>query len=425
MSETVRVEISAIAAGGEGVGRTPDGRAVFVHRTVPGETVRAEVLTAKRRWARAKLDTVLEPAPDRREPPCAFYARCGGCTLEHMEYAAQLSAKAGIVAAALRRIGRLDIEPPDVVPSPAELRYRNRLSFTLARLPGGRVVAGFHELHRPGRILDIDDRCLMPEPAVARTWAGLRATWGRTASRLPSGPELRLTIRAVASGRTALLVQGGYGPGRADELLPRVPELDAVWHQPSPDRETTLLAGTPHLVEDWHGEEIRLAGGVFLQVNRAAAALLEAHVLTLAGDVAGSHVVDAYCGVGLHAARLAARGARVTAIELDADAVREGRRRAPDVRFIRDRVESALPAALPADIVIVNPPRTGLGEDVVDVLRARPPARLIYVSCDPATLARDVQRLDPVFRMRSIRCFDLFPQTSHVETVLEMSCSTM
>lgn len=421
------VDVAGIAAGGAGVGRLPDGRAVFVQRTAPGDRVRVAVVERKRRWARAELRAVLRPGPGRRAAPCPHYDRCGGCTIEHIDYPVQLRVKAGIVAEALRRIGGLDAPTPDVTPSPHEFRYRNRVSFTLLRLGAGRVIAGFHELERPGRIVDITGACLLPEPPVADAWAALRREWGRDAHRLPSGRRLRLTLRGAAAGEVSLLVDGGHAPGRPDELLQRVPALAAVWHRPEGARDWTLLAGAAAVAEQWADEDVALSGVAFLQVNRAAAAALEEHVIRLAGAVAGpgARVVDAYCGVGLHARRLAREGAAVVGIELDPDAVREARRAAPpDTEFLEGRVEDLLPAALPADLVILNPPRRGLHAAVPAALVARPPARLIYVSCDPATLARDLARLQPAFRLRSLRCFDLFPQTTHVETVAELECAT-
>jgi 23S rRNA (uracil1939-C5)-methyltransferase len=421
--EVVELRVDGIAAGGAGVGRAQDGRAVFVHRTAPGERVRVRIAEQKPRWARGELLEVIEPATERRAAPCRFYARCGGCTLEHLEYAAQLHAKAQIVADALRRIGGLDVAPPAVEPSPTEFRYRNRVSFTLVRMRNGRVLAGFHELGRPDRVLDIDESCLMPEAAVAETWGVLRREWGDDAARLPSGIRLRLTLRGTSSGRTALLVQGGFGEGRPDELLERVPSLRSVWHQPLASQPPLLLAGEAELSESWEEEELALSGAVFLQVNRGLAARLEEHVVALAGDVAGRRVVDAYCGIGLHARRLARLGADVVGIELDEQAVNEARRAVPEAVFFGGRVEDEIPRALPADLLIVNPPRAGLAEGVPAALLSVPPARILYISCDPATLARDIRRLAPAFGVRSIRCFDLFPQTAHVETVAELACS--
>lgn len=419
----VLIEITGIAAGGAGVGRLPDGRAVFVHRTAPGEVVEAEVIETKRRWARAELTQIREAVPERRSAPCPHYARCGGCTLEHLRYEAQLWAKGDIVAEALRRIGDIDVAPPIVVPSPDEFRYRNRVSFTLLRLGGGRVVAGFHELNRPDRIVDITEACLLPEAPLAAAWGRLRGAWGEDAHRLPSGRRLRLTLRASIGGAVALVTEGGYARGRPDELLERIPGLSAIWHRRAGQAEPMLLAGTEALPEVWGEEQLELAGAVFLQVNRGAADLLRSYVIERAGDVTGRRVVDAYCGVGLFArrlARLAGSRADVLGIEVDERAVAIGREGAPEgVRFVADRVEARLPAALPANLVIVNPPRAGLDPAVPEALNAKPPERLLYVSCDPATLARDAARLTR-FRLHSLRCFDLFPQTAHVETVAEL-----
>lgn len=416
-----QVRIDSIAAGGEGVGRLPDGRVVFVHRTAPGDLAEVALTERRDRWARGRLLRVLEPSPERREAPCPFYGECGGCTLEHLTYPAQLRAKARIVADALTRIGGMPTEPPEVVASPAEHRYRNRVSFALRRTGRGGVVAGFHALGDPERIVDLDGRCLLPEEPIARVWDGIRANWGTEAFRLPSGDRLRLTLRASAGGEVSLLVEGGYSPGRPQELLDAVSGLVAVWHRPGA-APPALVGGAPGLPETWGDETLELSGAAFLQVNRGAAALLEAHVVERVGDAAGLRVVDAYCGVGLHARRLARAGAAVVGIELDPEAVAEARRAAPEgTEFVEGPVEALLPAHLPADLVILNPPRAGVAAEVADALAASPPRRIVYVSCNPATLARDLKRLGAGFRVESVRSFDLFPQTAHVETVVVLS----
>jgi 23S rRNA (uracil1939-C5)-methyltransferase len=413
----VSVRIDSIAAGGEGVGRLADGRVVFVHRTAPGDLAEAVLVERKERWARGRLLRVLAPSPERREAPCPHYARCGGCTLEHLPYEAQLSAKARIVADALQRIGGLAVEPPVVVPSPSEFRYRNRVSFALRRREAGRVEAGFHARGEPDEVVDLDGACLLPEAPIARVWDALRAAWGPDARRLPSGERLRLTLRSNAAGEVSLLVEGGFAPGRPEELVERVDGLVSVWHRPGPSAPE-LIAGAPGLPETWGDETVELSGAAFLQVNRAAAALLEAHVLEVAGDVAGRTVVDAYCGIGLHARRLARRGGRVTGIELDAAAVAEARRGAPDgAVFVEGSVEALIADHLPAALVVLNPPRAGVDAQVAEALAAAPAERVVYVSCNPATLARDLKRLSGSYRLEGLRAFDLFPQTAHVETV--------
>src|SRR5690606_5949568 len=217
------------------------------------ELVEATLLSERPRWARGSLLRVIQPSPERRVAPCPHYADCGGCTLEHLHYPAQLAAKRRIVEDALRRIGGLDVDVPEVTPAPRQHRYRNRVSFALRRLGEGRVVSGFHSLHDPNRIVPIDGACMLPEEAIAAAWDALRREWGENANLLPSGERLRLTLRATTAGRVPLVVEGGYSPGRLPELLQRVDGLDAVWHRREGD-QVRHVAGALGLPESW-GEE--------------------------------------------------------------------------------------------------------------------------------------------------------------------------
>lgn len=418
-----RVSITGIAAGGAGVGRLEDGIAVFVPRTAVGDEAEITIVDRRARWARGRLVRTLVDGPDRRRAPCPLYSRCGGCTLQHIEPSAQRQAKARLVADAMARIAHMPVEPPHVEFADNEFHYRNRLSFTLLRL-GGHVVAGFHEANRPERILDVDARCLLPEQPLGMAWSQLRGAWGPGAARLPGGAKLRLTLRAVLNGDVSLTVDGGEDDGEPDALLAGAPAIASVWHRRKGEVEPVLLSGSDSLDETWLGEGVRLTGTTFLQVNRDAAKLLEDHVITHAARAGAATVVDAYCGIGTRARALAARGAKVTGIELDGQAVLEADRLGGGPGYLQARVEDVLPSVLPADLVIVNPPRTGVDARVAEALVEQPPTNILYVSCDPATLARDVERLSSRFVLRELRCFDLFPQTSHVETVAELTCVT-
>jgi 23S rRNA (uracil1939-C5)-methyltransferase len=418
----LELAVESIAAGGAGVARLPDGRAVFVHRTAPGDRIRARLTTEKKRWARARLIQLLEPGPFRREAPCPHYERCGGCTLEHLEYHAQLQAKGRIVTDALTRIGGLETLPRlELHPAPREIRYRNRVSFTLRRPDGERVVAGFHELDRPDRILDVDGRCLLPEEPVARAWDALREAWGPGARNLPAGRELRLTLRGTDRGEVILAVEGGEGDGDPGALLDRVPELRAVWAEgPEGFR---LLAGESEVEETWYGEPFSVRPGAFLQVNRDAATHLHDLVLREAGVPRGRRIVDAYCGIGVYGRRLARHGGVAVGIEADPQAVEASRARPVEgFTLLEGRVENRLAQVLPADLLILNPPRAGVAQEVMELLAGDEagPARIVYVSCDPATLARDVERLGQGYRITRLQVVDLFPQTAHVETVLTL-----
>jgi len=412
-----RVQIRALSSDGAGVGSLDDGRVVFVPRTAPGDEVRVRITHGKPRWARGRLRELLVASPDRVAPACPYYEECGGCTLQHVAYAQQLHWKSDTVREALRRISHVDIEPPDVVPSPKERNYRSRVTFTLIRLPGGRVVAGFHHLSMPHRIVDVEEGCILPEPAVASVWTGLRRAWGEGARRLPAGRELRLTLRAVDEG-VILVVEGGRGPGRSDILLREVEGLVAVWAA-RPNGGGKLLAGLTHVHDTRFGETLQTGPTTFLQVNREASEALHRWVVEQGLVRGGEKVVDAYCGVGSYGRDLARSGAEVLGIERDSDAARAASRDAPESFTVwTGAVEDHIQEALPADLVVLNPPRSGVDERVTEVLQAVGPPRLIYVSCDPATLARDIGRLSSSYEVANVRAFDLFPQTAHVEVVV-------
>lgn len=445
VGQVVDVDVRALASGGAGVADLPDGRVVFVHRTAPGDRARIRVATLKRSWGRGELVAVLEPGPGRREAPCPFYDRCGGCTLEHLTYRQQLEWKGRMIADALERIGGLtDVEPPPVEASEHEFRYRSRVSFHLLRLSGGRVVAGFHALENPGRILDIDGDCLLPEEPLARVWGSLKANWGPGAGLLPSGPMLRMTLRRVDEGVLLLVEPADPPEGQAGSRIRRGPRsgqdqgdpvpvernaarlvqavdgLISVWWRSDPSAAPRLLAGSGQVLETWRGRTVRLGPATFLQVNRVAAEALTDAVLEelRSQGSSGGRVLDAYAGVGAYGRALAAGGARVVAIEVDPAAVEAAREGTPDgLEVLQGRVEDLLPDVLPVDLAVLNPPRTGLHESIPARLRRDGPRRMVYVSCDPPTLARDMGRLEDSYRLAKLRAFDLFPQTSHVETV--------
>jgi 23S rRNA (uracil1939-C5)-methyltransferase len=401
------VTVRAIAAGGAGVADLPDGRVVFVPRTAPGDLASIHIERTKSRWASATLRAVIEPGPDRREPLCDLYAVCGGCQLQHLPYERQLEWKGRFVSDALTRIGGLTgIGAPAVEASPHETRYRNRVTFTLRRLRGGRVVAGFHALDRPTHVIDVAGQCVLPRSVLQEAWQSLRASWGLGARLLPAGGRLRLTLREDAGGVT-LVVEGGDAAWSGTELAEAMPQLGAIWHRAGDGaKEASLVTGRPE------------AGATaFAQVNPEVAARLVAHVVASAGE--GERAVDAYCGAGEYGRRLAESGWSVTGIERNPDACEAARRDATgDFDMLEGAVEDRLREALPADVLIVNPPRSGLASRVVDIVADSGVHRLVYVSCDPATLARDVRALAAGYAIESVRSFDLFPQTAHVETVL-------
>jgi 23S rRNA (uracil1939-C5)-methyltransferase len=417
-TQTLRIE--SIVAGGDGIARRADGCVVFVPRTAPGELVDAETTDERRQWSRARVTRIVEASAARSDPPCPYYARCGGCQLQHVDYDEQRSIKGAIVAESLRRIGGIELEAPEVVASPRELAYRNRISL-VARPGVSGLLVGYHAVDDPDEVVDVD-RCLLAEDSVNRVLASLRDAWGRGSRFAPRGRELRLTIRVNAEGAAGLAVEGASDPGRPERFLELVEGLDTIWVL-NRKGDVARTAGPKTLEERWGGHAIPLAGTAFVQVNRDVAERLDAAVRVACGDVSGRRVIDAYCGFGLRTVEMARAGADTVGIERDRHAVEAGRRVAARqgvaARLIAGDVERVLPHEVPADVVILNPPRRGVARAVLDTLARSGARRVVYVSCDPATLARDIKGLSDAYRLDldELCAFDPFPQTAHVETV--------
>lgn len=424
-----RLEIESIAAGGDGVGRA-DGFVVFVPRTAPGDVVEAE-WSGKGRFGRGRALALDVPSTVRVEPSCAHYVhdRCGGCQLQHMSYESQLEAKGAMVRDALERIGKRNVETPRVRASAQQWRYRRKLTLALRRR-GDRWIAGLHSYDSPDRVFELHD-CPITEQAVVEVWRGIM----QASEELPRAAELRGAVRLSDSGFSFVL-EGGTRWPRAEQLLERVPELAAIWWVRDDSPEAELVAHRKSDARDTGGasearvrtgaeradDDDEIPGASFEQINASVARALADYVLERVAAHGPRSVVDAYSGTGNLAVALSRTGVRVTAIELDgAAAARCGDLLTGESRSIAARVEDALPSALPADVVVLNPPRRGVHERVTEELQERAPETraVVYVSCNPATLARDLSRL-PRWRIASLAAFDMFPQTAHVETVCEL-----
>ena len=424
-ADEIELEIVAVANGGDGIGREADGRVVFVPRTTTGDRVLARIRQRKARYARALPVKLIRPSGARTDAPCENFATCGGCQLQHVTYEEQLSLKRTVVAEGLARLGGIDIDVPEVRPAGRPFGYRNRITPTVVRDPAGGaagvVVGGFHRYDAPGTVEDITD-CPLAEDAVREAWRALRRTWGGGGRSLPGRGPVRVTIRATDRGDVGILVSDVVGtrPGNPQTVAAAIPGLVSYcWLTES--GEIRLLAGQETLEETWQGIRFTLPASTFVQVNREESVRIDDFVDRLAGPPTGRRVLDLYAGLGARAIHWAGLGAQVTACEVDTAAVTAGRNaaeaRGAEVRFTADTVESALPGLPAADLIVVNPPRRGLSGGVAKELVGRTADRLIYVSCDPATLARDVGRLEEAWRLAGVQPFDAFPHTSHVETV--------
>lgn len=392
------VRIDRLAAGGDGVGRLADGRAVFVPRTAPGDLVELTDVRLHARFARAQVARVVDPGPGRVPPRCAHYDgdRCGGCQWQHLDTGTQLAARRTIVGDALRRIARLDQPDPPIEPSPSPWQYRTRI--TLHADGAGRI--GFHPLEDPGRSFDLT-RCEIATEPLNAAWRACRE--GRV--RWPGDLE-QIVLREDRDGGVHLVVRSGSAPDPS-----RIPgeQGRTLWWSPAPGR-MTRIAGT--------GEG---PAGAFEQVQPAMGERARRWAVDALGDVAGRHVWDLYAGIGEAGDVLAARGASVESVELDPTAVAHaGRTGAAGMTRHAGRVEEWIGRLEAPEAVLANPPRAGMGGQVVDGLLRAAPRVVSYISCDPATLARDLQRLAARYRVAAVQAFDLFPQTAHVETAVRL-----
>jgi len=406
---TALVTIAGIAVGGDGVGKLSDGRVVFVPRTVPGDRIRLREgsLERHRNFARAEVGEIVEAGKGRVAPPCPHYVHdhCGGCQLQHLAYDEQLQAKRTLVGDALRRIGKLKVEDPEVVEALEEWRYRSKISMAAKGGAGAALTVGLHPFDRPNFVFPLGD-CHITDFRLMALWRELRSRL----ALLPQ-PLTRLTLRLDREERRHVIAESAGEPWLdAQELRQALQgsvngEL-VCWWQP--------VDGAARVVA---GPATGFPATAFEQVNPGMGMLTRGWAVAQLGDVRGQTVWDLYGGIGDTAALLVAAGANVVSVDADEKAVSWARDRLPAARFIAARAEDVLPSLPPPHAVVVNPPRAGLHWDVSLRLTSEPVPRLVYIACDPATLARDLQRLNVNYQVTAVRAFDLFPQTAHVETV--------
>lgn len=428
--EFFETTIDKLVTGGAGLGRC-GSLAAFVPLTAPGDRVRARVVRRKKSFVEAELVELLQPGQDRVAPPCPHYGACGGCDLQHLAGPAQRRAKAAIVSDCFQRIGRLDVGGILQGPEPAgpETGYRNRIR--LHADPAGR----YGLLRRGGQQVVPLDVCLQMPPQFNE----IILPWLRS---LP--PCQQIVVRLDGGGGFLASLFGL--PNRArplKQMLRRLPD----GQPPAPGCAGVLLNNLPqwgrdHLLVRAAGRTYRVGANSFFQSNQAEAEAVVAALRAWLGDGAatGRLLVDLYCGVGLFSLALAERFAHVVGVESDPHAVRDARNNAAHDKKASGRLEivqgdvAEVLGAWNADagvpggldwrdaVVVADPPRTGLGEAAVAALARLAPRDIFYLSCDPATQARDAAALAAAgYAPHRLRLFDMFPQTSHIEALLHLA----
>ena len=436
--------VDRLAYGGEAVGRH-DGLVVFAAGAAPGETVRVRVRRVQRRHVEADVVSVEKASPERVTPRCVHFAQgCGGCIWQHVDYPSQLRAKEAAVGDSLARLGGLhDLPLRPIIPAPSPWHYRNKME--LAFHPEG--VLGLHPRGAWHRILPLHECFLAPPLTVALVKAA--QAFAREANlslhdpRTHNGFLRELVVRhSRGTAETMLGIvtsPGSFNAAAAmaeclaavdSSVVSVVRSIRASSDTSAPLQQTTLLRGQNHITEIVDGLRFDIGIETFFQTNSAQAERLVALVRELAGEVTGALAIDLYCGVGMFTLALASAGAKAVGIELSASSVEAARANAhsnglDDARFLAGDARSVLPQVLAEHgaprVVVLDPPRAGAGGKVMRRIARAGPARIIYVSCNPTTLARDLIELEPFgYRVAVVQPLDLFPQTYHVETVVAL-----
>ena len=410
-----------------------EGQVVFVPRAVPGDRVRARVEEVGRGFVRARTEALLEAGAGRRESPCRYAARCGGCAYQAVDYPTQLGLKRDVVLEALQRGGVAWSSPVEVHGSP-EVGWRTRAALHFAE--DGELRLGIRE--EGSHVVVAVERCLqLPERMTAAAEAIRRALLseeGRRARR-NTGPLGDLVLAESIEGPGLVAALGAErAAGAAQALAPIAKSIPALtgFGVLTPHGGGTRYVhvdGDPHLEARVAGERLRWHVQSFFQSNRFLVEPLVRHVLDLVP--ASAPVLDLYAGVGLFALPLARRGASVVAVEGSPSSAADARVNAERAGLAVRVVESDVRAALPqlttqvGEAIVLDPPRAGAGPEVVEAVAARGAATVVYVSCDPSTLARDVGHLQRRgYVVDALSCWDLFPDTFHVETVVRLRRAT-
>ena len=454
VNELLTVPISDLELGGKAVGRH-DGRVVFVDRGLPGDQVVVRVTRAKRTFAEARLERVERPSPDRVPAPCPHAERCGGCRFQELRYERQLEIKERLTRETLVRLGGIASPPvAAIVPAPERFHYRNKMEFSFQPGEDGTPRLGLHERGAFDRIFEIET-CLLPSPLTVEI---VRFTqrfardhgWRAYHPRRHEGVVRFLTVRHLPiTGECAVHLVAADGEIAALEtwardvaaLSPAVRAVSLLLNRTRANvatGEERVLVGSGVIVERLGGLEFEVSGTAFLQTNSRQADALYARALEAASLEGRECVLDLYCGTGTLTLLLARSAGEAIGVESVPESTEHARRNAArnhiaNARFeagearavLREWARGERPRAPKPEVVVVDPPRAGLHARVVARVAELQPRRIVYVSCNPATLARDLRDFTARgYTLAEVAPFDLFPHTPHIECVALLTRAT-
>ncbi|MCX6991186.1 MAG: 23S rRNA (uracil(1939)-C(5))-methyltransferase RlmD [Chlamydiae bacterium] len=443
LGKKMDLDIERLGINGEGVGQW-DGCTIFVDGALPGEKVHASLYEKKKSYGRARVLEILSPSPDRQDPICPIFGQCGGCQIMHLRYEEQLKAKRQRVVDALERIGKFkDIHVEECVPSPKPLHYRNKIQIPVvpsdSGLRFGLYARNSHDL------VDMKTcyiHCDRGEEVYQKIQVILKNSSLKGFDFKIKSGELRHLLIKTATATNEVLVVFVSAMAPTDELrrvakqiLEDIPLVKGVIHNFNAEADNTVLgksyttlAGSDCIEDSLCSLRFKVSPASFFQVNPDQAEQLYHAALKASGVSETDTVLDAYCGVGGMSLLFAKKAKHVIGVEYVPEAVEDAKYNAQingieNVEFHAALVEDfAARCDSNLDVIVLNPPRKGCDPLVLDKLGKLPAKKIIYVSCDPATLARDLQLLSlQGWKIDSVQPFDMFPQTSHVETLVALS----
>lgn len=442
----ISIHIDHLNHEGEGVGRF-EGFTLFIPGALPGEEVKAKVVKVKQTYGYGKLLEIITPSPKRRTPPCPVYNRCGGCTLQHLSYEGQLEWKRRIVADSLERIGKItDVVVHPTLGMPDPWRYRNKVQVPVGEREGGLVV-GFYAL-RSHDLVEMDT-CLIQHDLGNEVLQGVReiaSKLGISAYNEETGLGLlrHVLIKvAFSTGEVMLvLVTNGREIPQSEALIRRIrerfPAVVSIVQNINTKRTNVILGERSRIL--WGREviydrigDIRfvISARSFYQINPVQTKVLYDKAVEYAGLTGKETVIDAYCGIGSITLFLAQKAGKVYGVEEVPEAIADAKKNAAlndiqNVEFHVGRAEEVMPRwkekGILADVIVVDPPRKGCDRSLLDTMIQMAPQRIVYVSCNPATLARDLQILEEGgYKTVEVQPVDMFPQTANIECVALLS----
>ncbi len=434
----IEIEINGLGTNGEGVGRL-DNLTVFIEGALPGEKVSAEIIDTKKNYAVGKLIKILRESPDRVQPICPIFKECGGCQLQHLKYSAQLIWKRQQVIDALERIGKIrGVEIFNTLGMENPLRYRNKMQFPVGKnLAIGCYARGSH------KIIDTDT-CLIQKAAADKVLVAVKKIL-RKFHISPYDEDSHKGILRHVMSRVGFNGELMIVLVTASKILPNekniakairaeLPEVTSIQQNVQTfhnnvilGRETKILFGKPTIKDKIGKLEFNISARSFFQVNTAQAEILYETAKNFACLTGKEIVIDAYCGTGTIGLYLAKSAYKVIGIEIVNSAIDDAKKNAREnkirnAEFIVGDAMKVIPRLdIYADVVIVDPPRAGCDRKVLETLAAMNPARIVYVSCNPATLARDLAILAEFgYHTKKIQPVDMFPHSSHIEAVAQV-----